>query len=281
MCKASKYVVAIFLIIYVIIGSAVELYANGAPSKLGPYSGGNIQPYNEPNIKIKKEIIRYSGLKIDKSYKTMNVSVEYILENTSNKEIALDIVFPYDVPFSDSRNIKVLYNNEPVNFTVEENPNYFETFKVKRMEFPLDYGFSDPNTIIFKINFKPQSTSTLNVTYTQYGGFDRTEKRIDSFIYYLQPAKYWADFKDLSIYIDLPQNYNLNPNMKFDLTSENLLGKTYYLHSDGLPEEDLYFEIYSTGPSILNWIVWVVVFIVFLLIILKIFLSRRIKSKAA
>ncbi|MFZ5986556.1 MAG: hypothetical protein ACOYWZ_05445 [Bacillota bacterium] len=274
--------IAIFLFIYVIFGSTVEIYANGAPSKVRPHSGGNIQPYNEPNIKIKKEILKFSGLKNDGwYYKTMDVSVEYIMENTSNKDIELDVVFPYDSPSGEVKNMRVSFNNSPVSYSKKQSPVYFGTFKVNNSKFLRQDDLRLPDTIIFRINFKPQSTSTLNVTYTQYGGFDRTEKRIDSFIYYLQPAKYWADFKDLSIYIDLPQNYNLNPNMKFDLTSENLLGKTYYLHSDGLPEEDLYFEIYSTGPSILNRVAWVVVFIVLLLIVLKIFLSRRIKSKAA
>lgn len=234
--------------------------ANGAPTMQGPYDNGIIHPINDDNIEIIMENIYYKNLKDDNWDKAMDVSVEYYMKNTSDKDIAINMVFVYDNPNTsleygeiDATGIKITHDDKSVIYEKKYLIHYFEEFDVNKY-ISKDGGWREPTVITFHLEFRANSTSIVKLSYPQCSGFEGKFNKTYTFLYYLQPAKFWKDFKDLNIYIELPDNYALESDMGFALQSKELTKKVYYKHYPNLPDTDMIFTTYRTSIGFIEMI---------------------------
>ena len=105
--------------------------------------------------------------------------------------------------------------------------------------------------LLFKYDFKPDTTHVLTVNYQMSGAMDRRNsyEPIYTFKYFLSPAKHWRYFKALDIEImttdELP--FVIDSNLALDSVS-----KKYFAHFNGIPDDRFVFSVYSR-PEI-NWI---------------------------
>lgn len=242
---------------------------NGAPTVKTPANVGDIQPVNSFSVNIINERITYSGLKNRGKYKSMTSKIEYTLKNESSTEKNLNVVFPFDSPFNDN-DINVEFNGTKLDSKILDNIDYFGTFKIDRHE--SEDGWRDPKTVFFEFKMEGNQVASLVVSYTHFSGF--REKKFN-FLYYLQPAKYWAGYKDLSIAVELPDNYALTSNLDFKLLKSDFLKNEYVFSSKTLPQSDLHFEISQVGIRKIYYLIGVVLLLVLFTITLRAY-SRTI-----
>lgn len=136
-----------------------------------------------------------------------------------------------------------------------------------------EYGWREPAIISFKLNFKANAEAKLEIKYSQMSGFSKGEYSV---LYYLKPAKYWKTYSNLNIYIEMPDNYVLNSDMPFSMTKKSLLSKTYYMHSNTLPANDLYFHLKKNNNSVLTHSI---IGFLLLLLMLTIFLLSKSRKR--
>ncbi|NSW91125.1 MAG: hypothetical protein HPY74_10730 [Firmicutes bacterium] len=221
----------------------------------------------------------------------MDVCVEYKIINTSENAMNVKIAFPCDEVSirGYAKRLAITQDNMVIDYTYTSEIDYYEVFNVDREKFhhflyndkKVDfYGYRNPVLILFDISLESNKTSTLKLEYEQYSGFDRNTQ---FFAYYLQPAKYWNDFKNLSIYIELPENYSFYSNFNFEIKEPNKFNKLYYTHFNELPEDDFYFITERTHISkkvIISLVIAAIIAVVIaitLIIIIK--FTRNVSSK--
>ena len=133
---------------------------------------------------------------------------------------------------------------------------------------------------LFEMTFEADEICDLSVSYTEKGayftdrsGYFRITNHRFEFYYFLEPAQYWAGFKDLTINISV----NKKAAVEFSLdgfVNEN--GK-YSAHFDTLPDRNLHILVYKMPYNYTRLIVSSAVLIC--LIILFAFLLRRRKNR--
>lgn len=98
--------------------------------------------------------------------------------------------------------------------------------------------------LIYDVDFPPNSTKEVSVSYNSSGTMDRTEsvEPIYSFAYILNPAKNWASFNDLNIEIKPPESnpYIIDSSLDLIRNEEGI----YTGNFENLPDEDLFFSLY-------------------------------------
>ncbi len=101
--------------------------------------------------------------------------------------------------------------------------------------------------VLFDITMPAYSTSELEISYNQFGGQDRYKTKDYTYIYnyFLEPAKYWKDFKDLNINIRIPKGYKITQS-NLDLYEVKDDEGTYAGHFATLPEKNLEFQVYKS-----------------------------------
>ncbi len=104
--------------------------------------------------------------------------------------------------------------------------------------------------ILFELTFEPDSVNDLEISFIQDAGGDRTETRHYTYIYhyFLEPARYWKDFEEFNIRINLPKHYRIT---KSTLELTRRQAGTYEGYFAALPEKNLEFEIYRSNRSAL------------------------------
>jgi len=99
-------------------------------------------------------------------------------------------------------------------------------------------------TLIYELDFPPESERELKVSYITTGTMDKTQTHspLYTFHYLLNPAKNWKSFKDLSIKIITPEEapYIIESSIALEKKGENL----YTAFLKDLPLEDLSFTLY-------------------------------------
>lgn len=99
--------------------------------------------------------------------------------------------------------------------------------------------------IAYEVPFKAQEERTVEVRYHTLGSMDRREtvEPTYTYEYFLHPAKYWKDFRDLTIKITPSETYPYILESNLELTKEE--DGTYMGIFDTLPEEDLRFTLFE------------------------------------
>jgi hypothetical protein len=100
-------------------------------------------------------------------------------------------------------------------------------------------------TLMYNVEFPQDSKKEVSVSYRASGTMDRTKtiKPIYSFDYIFNPAKNWADFKNLNIKIITPREapYIVKSSIEFTNAESNV----YTAALEDLPEDDLSFSLYE------------------------------------
>ena len=132
------------------------------------------------------------------------------------------------------------------------NPCLYEIWKENRdagyamISEVLPAAFSDRIfTLVYQVEFPPESSRSISVGYLTEGSMDRRETLSPkySYTYLLSPAKNWADFGSLDIEIITPRTapYVIESSPALAKDGEN----RYSGHFDGLPESELTFTLYE------------------------------------
>lgn len=100
-------------------------------------------------------------------------------------------------------------------------------------------------TLVYSVEFPARSKKEVTVSYKAMGTMDKREtvKPQYSFEYLLNPAKNWAQFKDIKIEVIPPQEAPYLIKSNIDFTKEN--NQFYKATLADLPEEDLFFTLYE------------------------------------
>ena len=99
--------------------------------------------------------------------------------------------------------------------------------------------------IAYEVPFEAMEEKTVEVRYHTLGSMDKREtvEPTYTYEYFLHPAKYWKDFKDLTIRISPSESYPYVVESNLDLKKE--ADGTYTGTFETLPEEDLSFTLYD------------------------------------
>ncbi len=109
---------------------------------------------------------------------------------------------------------------------------------------------SDPSALplqfLYTVDFPPESTVEVAVTYTTRSDGVRkgTADWQHTFTYLLSPARHWADFGTLDLTVDAGESgypYVIHSSLPLEEQPDG----SYTAHTQGLPEEDLSFTLYS------------------------------------
>lgn len=98
---------------------------------------------------------------------------------------------------------------------------------------------------VYKAEFLPQVQKEVRVSYKTPGTMDSREtlEPTYTFEYLLNPARYWGDFKNLSVKILAPEDTPYLIASSLDFTRET--DRIYTANLEELPEGDLTFTLYS------------------------------------
>jgi hypothetical protein len=99
--------------------------------------------------------------------------------------------------------------------------------------------------IAYEVPFEAQEEKTVEVRYSTLGSMDKREtvKPTYTYNYFLHPAKYWKDFRDLTIRITPSKDYPYVLKSNLPLVRED--DGTYIGTFETLPVEDLSFTLFE------------------------------------
>ena len=143
-----------------------------------------------------------------------------------------------------------------INFAIEE-PEVANRYQVGTMDLSITIPGYLPGIIncysLFAVeyflDFLPKEKIIVSVEYDYQVSYIRggmLENGYIEFKYLLSPAKYWNDFKDLTIYLTLNPIYNRLKSSTVDFTLEE---DVYVFHSNDLPDTELIIQMQSTKTA--------------------------------
>lgn len=145
------------------------------------------------------------------------------------------------------------YNNQIYNLYAKSLDQFFSERSGYSSEYDLieRENFERVLTFVYTVDFPPNSTREVSVSYRADGTMDKTQtsKPLYTFDYILNPAKNWGGFKNLNIEIITPQQtpYVVASNIEL-AREENEDNKDSYVYTatlPTLPDEDFTFTLYS------------------------------------
>lgn len=193
-----------------------------------------------------------NDIQIEINYEDIKGSYQYTEREIEDKLEINQIVI------NDFLNTKVIPNSG-INLDIfEKNMIYNQIYKeidsVVRMnqnvitvDELLNNAFHRSNMILFEydIEFIPNETKNIVVSYFTDATFNanKTADPLYTYVYLLNPAKSFNEFKnlDLRIYLDEEYKYIIDSSIEIDKLGEGIYGKIF----DSLPENDLIFTTYS------------------------------------
>lgn len=145
------------------------------------------------------------------------------------------------------------YNNQLYNLYAKSLDQTFSNRDGYSSEYDLieKENYERILTLVYTVEFPPNSTKEVNVSYRTTGTMDNTKtaKPLHIYDYLLNPAKNWEDFKNLNIEIITPQQAPYVVASSIELArEENEDNKDSYVYTatlPTLPEDDFTFTIYS------------------------------------
>jgi len=138
-------------------------------------------------------------------------------------------------------------------------------------------GAGNTKVILFELTFLPSKQHNLLVTYEALPSMKMDERAFyfittpwhPEFIYYLEPAKYWAGFEDLTISIYTPNNFPLG---EINLPEIVEVESGHYRgHFDTLPDQNLVFSLVDKKDVMRMYVgiyLWINVLVALLLVLL-------------
>jgi len=116
---------------------------------------------------------------------------------------------------------------------------------------------------MFKLDFAAGSTHTLEVTYSEKAAVIKERKGYSyvnptaEFYYFLEPARYWKDFADLTVTVNVPAHIRIQTSLE----GFQRKGNTYVAHFNELPPQNLRIlapldptTIVDVMKSVLAWV---------------------------
>lgn len=199
----------------------LEIFVLGEDTKL------NINAYTDGELSKKTDLVTYSVSAQEANLRSY--LMEYVKKNTNAKNIG----------------------------AISENQLYNIYAKTLDRSLTRNMGFSSQDdileqehinrilTLVYTVEFPPQSEKKVSVRYKTTGTMDRREtaKPLYSFDYILNPAENWSGFKNLNIEIIPPKEVPYIVKSSVELTKgENNI---YTAVLEELPENDLSFTLYE------------------------------------
>lgn len=304
---------SIFFIAALLIYMPSVVLANAGPAYYDEYPGMNMMPVFNNQVKVKEENLAFDIVTTSHSFYSVkaDVTVNYLLENTGDQEEKLLLAFPIEGMYSRTKSdIKILfdgkaveydlYNSEVEDYLNEGHPQFFsdqgELTFAEMLAFVRQEAYEGLKSeelytmkvILFELTFLPLSTHNLIVSYTASPSLEREDALFPYFIetpwhpifvYYLEPAKYWADFENLNITIRTPANFPVR-----DISIEGIekVEPGYYRGTfDSLPQSNLVFSLLnqeSVKRMKRGEMIWRIFWygILFLFLLMVFFIARKI-----
>ncbi len=266
----KKLILSILFAALSILFSA-RVFANTGPIGWEGTQGAEAYPMKDCPIKVKKERLEFKIKSRYRSYTIQgNIKAVYSLYNPTDETYSLTAAFPVVAAEMDRQDPlfqkvrlngkKIPYKTWVVTYGKDKeflNSLTLEDMLKRRNSFtPSDTHFDRNPPILmmeFDVEIPPKKTYKLEITTRSMAFMERealdscvyiTKQARYTFYYYLSPAKYWADFKDLDIIIKTSSAAPvlMDSNLDFHWAG----WRRYRFHSDTLPEGELTFTVEKT-----------------------------------
>jgi hypothetical protein len=301
-----------FLIALLLFLPSVVL-ANAGPTYEGESPGMDLMPIYNNQVKVIEENLTFDIVDNPDSFVPVKaeVLVNYHLENISEQEETLLLAFPFESSYRMAKsNISIVFDGDKVDYELfgsevedslhEDNHQFFnyqgeltfsEMLSFMRQEAAEGIGdvkSENMKVILFELTFLPLSTHNLIVTYTTLPSLVTHGVHIPYltknpwhpiFVYYLEPAKYWADFENLTITIKTLDNFPIDD---ISIPGIDQVEPGYYVGTfDSLPLSNLVFSLINQdsikrmerGEVIVKIVMYSILFLFLLLVF---FIARKI-----
>jgi len=265
-----KKILLSILFAAIIILFSTKVFANTGPIGWEGTDGAEAYPMKDCPIEVKKERLEFKLESGIRNYTIRSrIKAVYSLHNPTNGVYSLTAAFPVVIGEMDRQDPlfqkvrlngkKIPYKTWVVTYSQDEdflNSLTLEDMLKRRNTFvPHDSYFEkSPYPILmieFDVEIPPGKTYRLEILTRTIGFMERdtmfhygTKQVRYTFHYYLSPARYWADFKDLDIVI---KTSSAAPVLKeSNLNFHGAGWRKYRFHSDTLPEGELTFVAEKT-----------------------------------
>lgn len=242
-----------------------KVYANTGPIRWDGTQGAEAYPMKDCPIEVKKERLEFKIKSRYRSYTIQsNIKAVYSLYNPTDETYSLTAVFPVvaiEMDKQDPLFQKVRLNGKKIPYktwvvTYSQDKEFLNSLTLEDM-LKRRNTFTPNNThferspypilmLEFDVEIPPKKTYKLEITTRTTAFMERdrlftygTKQARYTFHYYLSPAQYWADFKDLDIVIKTSSAAPvlMESNLDFHWAG----WRRYRFHSDTLPEGELTF----------------------------------------
>lgn len=270
MIPPVKKIILLILFTIVSIIFSGKVSANTAPIGWEGSRGTEPRPLEDCPIEVEKERLEFKLESRMESYTIRSrVKAVYSLHNPTDSDYTLTAVFPVITGFGDGQDPlyqKIRLNGEEIPYKawiVDESRDgksekildsltLEEMLKRRKAFTPQDTYFEHgPYPIImleFDAEIPPGETYRLEITTKTTAFMERdpmftygTKQVRYTFLYYLSPAQYWADFKDLDVVIKTSSAAPvlMESNLDFHWAG----WRRYRFHSGTLPAGELSFTV--------------------------------------
>jgi hypothetical protein len=230
-------------------------FANAAPSRRLPESGGLVVPSTTSDVRIERE-----GLSFDLAAESGYAAVvaEYALQNVTDRAVSLDLVFIAP----QGRDLAVFLGAQPLDARETKGVELPQKWLSPSTAVdPLtgdDYAISESMAIratvatwAFHLELPPRSSQNLRATYRALLGYDRDryDYVVRNLAYVLGPANNWAGFGTLDVKVTLPSKYILKTSPPLTKLDESGGVSHYGATFEGIPSEILRLATISSAAT--------------------------------
>ncbi len=230
-------------------------FANAAPSRRLPESGGLVIPSTTSDVRIERENLSFD-LVAESGYAV--VVAEYELQNVTNREVSLDLVFIAP----DGHELSVSLGPRPLDVRQAEGIKLPEKWLSPSTAIdPLtgdDYAISESMALrgsitnwAFHLDLAPRSRESLRATYRAFLGYDRDryDYVVRQLAYVLGPANNWAGFGTLDVTVTTPSKYIVKSSPALAKLDESAGVSRYGATFVGIPAEMLRLSTISSAVT--------------------------------
>jgi hypothetical protein len=169
---------------------------------------------------------------------TLEKSIVNIKDFILNKGVNSEYYSGYDMEYRDVENLYAMVVQEIDRFFEQQEPVF---------DYDLVLGEMFRNNVtvlLYEVEFAAGSTNSLTITFPVTATTDRRNSKdyINTFVYLLNPAEKFLDFKGIDIYIEL--NSHAPYIIESSIPLNEMSFGVYSVSLDGLPGEDLVFSTY-------------------------------------
>lgn len=256
----KKNIISFFIIMICI---PLIAYCNGGPTVSNPKGNGNLKFDLNSGISLNREEVSVIYNDVPMFVGQGNFFIKYYLENTTNKQKDIKMIFV--TPSGDNNRFKVKVNGEDIKVKSHESNLIIDNWKpllIDEVKEPISgkklssiIGFKStkginknyPGYIEIPIKFKPKELITLEINYLDFSGLYREAAVVNpvySHLYYLTPAKFFKGESEIKLKVKLPNegDYKLSSNIKLEKINNN----TYERTIKKIPKKEWLFSFSET-----------------------------------